>query len=85
MALFIRLNCLVGLSLLELLLQWPLLIEALLDWLAITCPFAVIILDGGWMFLLIARLQDISSQESFFPIFLRVGGRIGSTYYTYVS
>ena len=39
----------------------------------ITCLFAVAILDGGWMFLLIARSQDVSSQDSFFFVFSRVG------------
>ena len=32
------------------------------------------------MFLLIAGLQDVSSQDSIVPVFSSVGGRIGSTY-----
>ena len=34
------------------------------------------------MLLLIAGLQDISSQDSILPVFSRLGGHIASTYYT---
>ena len=35
---------------------------------------AVFILDGGWMVFGYLRLRDVSSQDSIFPVFLRVGG-----------
>ena len=44
--------------------------------------FPELILDGGWVFLLIAGSRDVSSQDSIVPIFSRVGGHIASTYYT---
>ena len=44
----------------------------------------MLIIDGGWMFLLIAGLQDVSSQDLSVLVFLRVGGHmIASTYYTW--
>ena len=44
--------------------------EALLDWPAITCVFAMIVLDGGWRFLIIARSRNVSSQDSIFSFLL---------------
>ena len=37
------------------------------------------------MFFGCLRPRDVSSQDSIFPVFSRVGGRLGSTYHTWYS